>query len=144
MKLRKINRIDRKAWLRIVEAFLAILIIFGVVLIILSRQGQRADISDDVYEKQRQILNVISKNNSLRTEIISENNVKIDNPKINAAISNMVPSSWNFATNICGLDDICSNPGIYENKDIFATEVIVTSNLTDYSPQKLRFFVWAK
>ena len=52
------NKKDRKAWLRIIEAFLAILIIFGAVLVILSRQPEQADISEGVYERQRQILEV--------------------------------------------------------------------------------------
>ena len=54
---------DIKAWLRIVEAFIAILIIIGVVLTILSKQSPGANISESVYEKQINILNIISKNN---------------------------------------------------------------------------------
>jgi hypothetical protein len=133
------NNKDRKAWLRIVEAFLAILIIFGAVLVILAKQDPKADIGEGVYERQRQILEIISKNDSLRSSIIAE-----DNSKVNAAISTMIPPSWNFAINICNLDNICPNPGSYENKDVYATEVVITSTLTQYSPKKLRFFVWSK
>ena len=43
---------NKKAWLRIVEAFLAILIILSTILIIISRQDNNADISEEVYEKQ--------------------------------------------------------------------------------------------
>jgi len=139
MEIKKINRRDRKAWLRIVEAFLAVLIIMGTVLVILSKQEQKTDISNIVYERQREILNVISKNDSLRTEIIAGNNLKV-----NETIQTLIPSSWNFATNICELDGICANLGSYQNKEIYATEVIVTSTLTEYSPKKLRFFVWVK
>tara|TARA_B100001971_G_C18048932_1_gene461742 strand:- start:84 stop:488 length:405 start_codon:yes stop_codon:yes gene_type:complete len=133
------NNKERKAWLRIVEAFLAILIIIGAVLVILSRQEQGAEIDDSVYEKQRQILEIISKNNSLRTEVVSG-----DNTKINESISKLISPSWNFATNICELDNICSKPGDYQDTEVFATEIIITSNLTNYSPKKLRFFVWGK
>lgn len=136
------KKLDRKAWIRIVEAFLAILIIIGAVLIIISRQEPKIDISQDVYEKQRQILDVISKNNSLREKIIIGENLEVNN-----IILKLAPGSWNFAINICELDKICSNPvestEIYE-KNVYVTEVIVTSNLTKYSPKKLRFFVWVK
>jgi hypothetical protein len=133
------NKKNRRAWLRIIEAFLAVLIIFGAVLVILSKQPTGTDISEGVYERQRQILEIISKNDSLRSEIINEKNEEINN-----TISKIIPASWNFATNICDLNEICSNPGTYENKNIYATEVIITSNLTKYNPKKLRFFVWGK
>tara|TARA_Y100000310_G_C20604014_1_gene774544 strand:+ start:567 stop:980 length:414 start_codon:yes stop_codon:yes gene_type:complete len=135
----RINNKERKAWLRIVEAFLAILIIMGAVLVLLSRQEQSADISQDVYEKQRQILELISKNDDLRQEVILGNDAVVSE-----AILNLIPSSWDFAINICGLNDICPNPGNYENKEIFATEIIITSTLLNYNPKKLRFFVWMK
>ena len=94
-------------------------------------------------KRQRQILDVVSKNNSLRSEIINTTDTE-NNDKVNAAILTMIPASWNFATNICSLDGICPNPMDYENKDVYATEVLITSNLTQYSPKKLRFFVWGK
>jgi len=133
------RRIDRKAWLRIVEAFLAVIIVLGAVLVILSKQPPEKDISEDVYEKQRAILDVISKNDDLRAEIIEENNTQVNN-----TIQNLIPSSWEFATNICELDDICPNPRAYENKEVYATEVVITSTLEKYNPKKLRFFVWGK
>ena len=137
------NKKDRKAWLRIIEAFLAILIIFGAVPVILSRQPEQADISEGVYERQRQILEVVSKNNDLRSEIINTTNTT-NNEEIRLAISEMIPASWNFATKICDLDGFCAKPGTYENKNVYATEVLITSNLTMYNPKKLRFFVWGK
>ena len=133
------RRFDKKAWLRIVEAFLAVIIIIGAVLIILARQPPQPDISEGVYEKQRYILDVISKNDNLRGDIIAG-----DNTNVNTTIQGLIPSAWEFTTNICELDAICPNPGDYENKNVYATEVIVTSTLENYSPKKLRFFVWVK
>jgi len=133
------NKKDRKAWLRIVEAFLAVLIVISAVLVILARQPPEKEISEDIYEIQRQILEVVSKNDSLRADIIIKEYAKINN-----TIQNLISSSWDFAINICELNATCPNPGDYENKEIYATEVIVTSNLTAYSPKKLRFFVWRK
>ena len=139
--MRAITEKERKGWLRIVEAFLAVLIIIGAVIVILARQEQGPDISDSVYEKQRQILELISKNDDLRAEIVSDSG---DKTKVDNFILNLIPSSWDFTTKICELNDICSRPGGYENKEVYATEIIITSTLTQYSPKKLRFFVWAK
>ncbi len=137
--MRKINKIDKKAWLRIIEAFLAVLIITGAVITLLSRQKQTDDISDIVYSRQRKILDIISKNDTLRKGIILGDNTEVDK-----TISQLLPPTWAFATNICSINDICPNPGDYEDKEVYATEIIITSTLESYSPKKLRFFVWVR
>jgi len=130
---------NRKAWLKILEAFLAVAIILSAVLILMVKQKPKIDISEEVYEKQRQILDVISKNNYLRNNILMQNNTEVNN-----LISSIIPGNWNYSTNICNISLMCPNPkGVYET-EVYTTEVIVTSNLTKYLPKKLRFFVWAK
>lgn len=137
------KRLDTKAWIRIVEAFLAILIIMGTVLVVLQRQAPQADITDIIYEKQSQILKLISNNNTLRQEIITTADTE-DNEMINNAIVNMLPANLDFTTEICLLDDICNSDNTPNDKQVYVTERVVTSTLTDYSPKKLRFFVWMK
>ena len=132
------NEKDRKAWIRIVEAFLAILIITGVLLIVIARQPSRVDISQSVYEKQRQILDVVSKNDILREDIIERD----DNTNVDVKIGKMAPSSWGFETKICPMDNICSSDNAPSEKEIYTTEVVISSTLETYSPKKLRFFVW--
>jgi len=134
------RKLDRRAWLRILEVFIAILLVMGSVLVILARSPSTSDISEEVYEKQRQILDIISKNDSLRKDIIIEKNLEVNN-----TISKMLPNHWKFATRICGLDNMCplDLAGTYEN-DVYSTEVVISSNLTQYSPKKLRFFVWVE
>jgi len=138
MKIRKI-KINKKAWLKILEAFLAIVIILSAVLIIMVKQKPKADLSENVYEKQRQILDIISKNDSLRNDILIQ-----DNTKINALIYNLIPRNWNYSTSICDINLVCPNPKQVHETDVYTTEIMITSNLTKYSPKKLRFFVWAK
>ena len=130
---------DIKAWMRIVEAFIAILIIMGVVLVVLSKQNLGANISESVYEKQRQVLNIISKNESLRAFVLAGNVIEI-----NKTILKMVPNSWDYAIEICELDSICNSAQTPNDKEIYTTEAVITSTLTQYSPKKLRFFVWMK
>ena len=142
---KRVNKFDRKAWIRILEVFLAILLIIGSVLVIMNRKAPETNISDEVYSKQRQILDIISKNDDLRNDIIINNNARV-----NEAISKLTPNSWNFSTSICSINSMeCINPAaesdtsLYE-KNVYATEILITSNLTYYSPKKLRFFVWMK
>ena len=136
------KRLDRRAWIRILEVFLAILLIIGSVLVIMVRKAPEAEISDEIYQKQRQTLDIINKNESLRNDIIVG-----DKTEVNQVISKLIPNSWNFTTNICNIDSTCPNPvdiSEISGRDVYATEILITSNLTYYNPKKLRFFVWMK
>ena len=136
------RRLDRRAWIRILEVFLAILLIIGSMLVIMARKAPEVEISDEIYQKQRQILDIISKNESLREDIIIG-----DKTEVNNVISKLAPDSWNFTINICNIGINCPNlVDINEisGKDVYTTEVLITSNLTYYNPKKLRFFVWMK
>ena len=133
------KRSNRKALIRILEAFLAVLIVMGGVLFIMARNQTVPDIGDEVYNKQRQILGIIVNDDDLRNDIING-----DNLNVNESISKLIPPIWAFSTNICGLDDICPNPTEIYDRDIYATEHMVSATLDNYAPKKLRFFVWMK
>ena len=137
-KMKQISKKNKLAWLRIVEVMIAILIITGSLLLIYSNQNRNnAEISEDeVYRIQSQILDVISKNETLRLKIIGGDTIMI-----NERIKKMIPNTWNFTTNICNINEIC-NTNTPNDKNIYSTEVLVTSTLNEYSPKKLRFFVW--
>ena len=135
--VKKRGKLDRKAWLRILEAFLAVLIILSTILVIMSRQGPKIDVSETIYEIQRNVLEIVSKNAILRNDILIE-----ENTNVNDLISNLAPAEWNYSTNICNLSLICPNPVNVYSTEVYSTEVVVSSNLTKYAPKKLRFFVW--
>ena len=137
--MRKITKLDKKAWLRIVEAFLAIIIILGAVLVIMVKQEPKTDISESVYERQGQILDIISKNEELRNDILIEKGDQIE-----IVILELIPGNWNYSINICNITLICPNPIQVHETEVYSREKMVTSNLTKYSPKKLRFFVWMK
>ena len=93
---------------------------------------------EKIYEKQREILNIIIKNDSLREKIINNQNEDVRN-----AIQIMIPGNWNFTTSICNINDICNTETPYD-REVYPSDVIVTSTLQKYEPKKLRFFVWVK
>lgn len=129
----------KKGWVRIVEATIASLIIIGFILVMISsRQAKTAEINDEIYEKQRSILEVISKNESLRNAVIIN-----DETAINDAIAKRIPSSWAFDTRICKLDEVCGGEVPYD-KEVYVTETLISVSLTKYDPKKLKFFVWMK
>jgi len=134
---------NKKAWIRITEAVISILIVLGAVLVITSNQVEKIDISDVVYEKQVNLLEIISKNESLRNEVIG-GETGGETEKINEFILKNIPNTWSFTTNICEVDEIC-NDGTPNDRDVYVSETIISANLTDYPEaitRKLRFFVW--
>ncbi|MDP2924831.1 MAG: hypothetical protein Q8N99_00505 [Nanoarchaeota archaeon] len=127
---------NNKAWLRIVEAMIAILIIMGGVLVVLNNKSINKETPESLYDKQSEILDLISKNESLRNYVIIGDKANIDK-----FITRVISLNWNFTTKICNLEEIC-NAETPNDKDVFVSEILITSSTTDYSPKKLRFFVW--
>ena len=132
---------NKKAWMRVLEAFISILIIASALIIINSTKLQNIDFSELVIEKQKQLLNIISNNENYRSDIIVG-----DLNEVNEFVNKNIPNNLNFTVNLCGINDNC-NQGIPVDKDIYVSETIITANLTDYPsevPKKVRLIVWVK
>jgi len=129
---------NKKAWLRIFEAFVAILLVLGVLIVMVTRSYSNKGGGESIQETQRFILEQISANDELRKDILQENNAHV-----NETIVSMIPSHWNFETRICNLSAVCGMSN-YIEKDVYADEILITGNLTFYNPKKLRLFVWMK
>jgi hypothetical protein len=113
----------------------------GAVLIIISNNLQTSDISEEAYEKQRYILEIISNNESMRNEIISPDG---DLGKTNEFIKKTMPSSWKYSVCVTSVDQICSPGDVPNDKELYVSETIISSSLEiDYTAsKKLRLFVW--
>lgn len=134
---------NKKAWLKVVEAFIAILIIIGTILYIMNTFAPKKDISESVYEKERYILDSITKEELLRAKIL---NAPIDSSDttVDLTIKNMIPNAWDFETKICDLNSICESIKSPRDRDIYVSEIVVSSNTQKYEPRKIRLFVWMK
>jgi hypothetical protein len=139
---------NKKGWIRIVEAFTMILILTGVFLIILNKNPS-IDFSQEIYEKEKEILMDIQLNNSLRESVLSPDieNLPIELSGFSADLKNKIddktPNDLECGAKICILDDECILSNSVE-KDTYTQEVIITSTLSTYSPRKLKLFCWEK
>ena len=146
----------KKGWIRIVEAFVAILLIMGVVLILLNKGyiGKK-DISEKVYEFEISGLRAVELNDILREELLSVDNALIplesDNqrfpPGIKSTISEKIPENFECKLKICPPERICSL-NVYLEEDIYAQAVVIasthTETLTTYNPKQLKIFCWVR
>lgn len=128
--------VNKKAWLRIVEAFLAILIILGVLIFIYSGITERPSKSEEIYNLEKIILDEISFSDSLRNAVLSE---KLD--IVSAYVGDRLDgTSFNYSVRICELDDICNLP--FYQKEYYAKDVPIVANLSTYNPKKVKLFIW--
>jgi len=135
---------NKSGWMRIVEAFIMILLITGVFLIITDRESPK-DFSEEIYEMEQGILRGIQLNNSLRDSILNVVNLPIELEafpgNLKEEIISKTPSYLECKSKICTLNDDCllSN-SVAQN--IYTQEIIITATLEKYNPRKLKLFCW--
>ena len=128
---------NKKGWLRIAEAFLAIMLIAGFLLYMTTVSGKK-DRSTEFYGLERQILSEIASNPALRQQILDNNKAGSEE-----YARRRIPSYLNFEIKICEIDKICAKTD-YIEQDVYADDTIISSTLTKYSPKKLKIFIWEK
>jgi len=139
--------VNKKAWIRIVEAFVAILLISVFLLIILNQDYvEKKDFSSEIYENQVGILTEIQLDSSLREEILAltlpvewggvnfPENIKIK-------ISEKQLDFLTCEAKICEISDECNLEQEVE-KNIYAKSVMIVANSETYSPRVLKLFCW--
>ena len=133
-------------WIEIVEAFVAILLVAGVVLIILNKSSMsNADISQQVYTTELSMLREIETNDTFRAEIVAISNLPSDIPlNIQELINKRSPNYLTCTGKLCAADDKgCSYSGS-QKKDIYAQSVLISSTLRVVEYRQLKIFCWTR
>jgi len=126
---------DKKGWIRIAEAFIAVTLIASVLVVLYVKTVQIPQEREDLYNLQKTILDEIAANPGLRNYVLVN-----DSEKINSFVKDRVPIAFNFTVRICQTNDVCGLQ-FYE-KEIYSSERIVSANLTAYEPKKVKIFMW--
>lgn len=135
---------NKKGWLRIMEAVVAIMILSGVILVVYSKQAERIDVGSAVYDIQKQLLVDVSLNDSLRNYVLNK-----DESSLQKYMDSKIPSYLDSKVKICELTEDITPCKLDEasfltikDKSIFAEETIIAANFSSYSPKKVVLFVW--
>lgn len=132
---------NNRGWLRVFEAVLAVLLIFGALLLVY--RSQMTSQEEDVYisDWQIEILSRLADSDELRSATINENI-----SEIYKFIDANIPPRLNYTLKICditGSPGYCSlNSSLYTGREIFVQERIISGTLETYNPKRIRFFVW--
>ena len=143
--------INKKGWIRIVEASIAVLFIAGVVLVVINNNELgNNDSSLKILDVEISILREIQLNSSLRAEILSSSfPIESGEPGFPEDIENKIdsktPGYLICVSKICSIIDECvltaENSG-----SVYAESVLITTNpeSSSYDPRKLKIFCWGK
>ncbi|MDD5149132.1 MAG: hypothetical protein PHC28_01445, partial [Flavobacterium sp.] len=116
--------VNKKGWIRIVEAVFAIMLLAGFLVFVVVEKNETSDFGDYAYNIESNILNTISKNETLRQDVLDG-----ELTKINSFIESEIPNSLNFSTKICEIEDVCGLEIYPGEVDVYADSVLISSTL---------------
>jgi hypothetical protein len=144
---------SKKGWIKIVEAFIALLLITGALLVVINRgYVGKSDISPQVYQVQVAILREIQLNSEYRTAILNASSLPVEWSEfekeglkdVNDKIESRKPDYLDCIARICELDEVCPFNSIQQiNQDIYAQSVAITAEGDVYKPRQLKLFCWS-
>jgi hypothetical protein len=143
---------SKRGWIRLVEVFIAILLLTGVLLIIANKSNtpDKDKLAIEIYQKEIAMLRNIELNYTLRTEILNAAPLPVEWEDFDSAIPNvwdkivyLTPQNLECKAKICLMNQICTTDGL-SGGDIYAKSVIISANIDTYSPRELKLFCKTK
>lgn len=137
--------VNKRGWIRIVEASIAVLIIFAVVLSLY--QGRRVSSESDLSSSITPLLEEIAKNNALRDKIITEGSDAAQSIKELVGTRIREPNIG-YDARVCEIDEVCGlvdypEEGVRGN--VYAGSRLISSSLkAGAEPKKISIFLWIK
>ncbi|MGY4884824.1 MAG: hypothetical protein ACP5NZ_04575 [Nanobdellota archaeon] len=145
--------VNKKGWIRIVEVFVSIVLLTGVLLIITTgNSSEKSSLQDEITLKEGAILRDIELNNDLRSQIleIPQNNLPLEwealnsqLPDVTSRINALVPANLECRAKLCELRDNCII-GWTPDGDLYAKAGVISADLDTYSPRQLKLFCTPK
>jgi len=135
--------VNKRGWIKIVEAFIGIMLIMVVLLIVVTQGYTKTNESSKIYEQEVGVLRDIELNKSLRQEVLNAEMGGEIPDEIETKINNDIPTYLNCIAKICDIREEC-NMGEEIEKDIYVQSIFIAGNLNTYSPRQLRLFCWIK
>ena len=142
---------NKRGWMRILEATIAVLLVTGVLLFVYSEHNLSSEgIDDYVSNFQKKILKDISFNVTLRNFVLNDtvlNENSLEFLKLNSFVNGSIAQPpFNYSLVICDLGSPCKmDSQVFQDTlsyEIHSEEIVISANLTKYNPRKVRLFVW--
>lgn len=141
---------NKRGWLRIIEASIAAVIILGVLFYLYNRT-QEAN-TYDLSDRARTIVDEIALNESMRYDIATAPPSSLGSTtfQVPASVQTFVidrihDSSLDFEIKLCTLRDVCGK-SIFTG-ETYSAERIISSSIqfnSEPEPRKVRLFIWRR
>lgn len=132
---------EKRGWMRIVEASISILIILSVLFFLYNRDARTEDLALD--ERGRAILEELASDQAFRSAVVGNDSVFVTQ-----AVAALIPETHlSFEARICDLIDVCGK-STFSSGNVYVAERVISSALNrDPSmggddPKKVRLFIW--
>ncbi|MEK6820604.1 MAG: hypothetical protein AABX71_02730 [Nanoarchaeota archaeon] len=130
--------VGKKGWLRILEAFIAIILIAGVLIVLYVRVIEKPREVEELYNLQETVLEEIASSNELREAVLNNQREKLID-----FIAERVPAGFTFNITICEVGEICALEKYRgEGVEVYSSERIIAGTLEEYNPKKIKIFMW--
>ena len=143
---------NKRGWIEIVEAFVAVMLVAAFLLILLNNSNnEKENFSYEVYQIQISILREIQTNDTFRTDIASVPEplpIKWTDTRfpqdLKDRIISRTPSYLECVANICNSTEVCTLDEEI-NKDIFSEFVTISATVGEGEVyRRLNLFCWIK
>ena len=152
MKFNLFQEKNKRGWIEIVEAFVSILLVAGVLLVLFNKGYiGGSDISDKVYDVEHSILREIQTTAELRSAILGISEpmpVKWGEERFPEEIKNKViekpPDYLECIAKICDLEDKCSiDLDEQKDKDIYSQAGVISATIEQGDVyRRINLFCW--
>ncbi|MCX6711946.1 MAG: hypothetical protein NT139_02835, partial [Candidatus Woesearchaeota archaeon] len=133
--------VNKKGYLKTIEAVIAILIILGFIYIITPKQHLPEETTpQSVASAEEFIINQILYNSTYRSCIVSDNRPCIDN-----LVKKNSPSGYNYQFEMCDTSTSCLqelNITLPIDKSIYSKSILVSQEKGLISPKVFRVYMW--
>jgi len=130
---------NKRGWVIIVESVIAVIILFSLFFLTLSRQSYGdADAKSYLYDSANLLIEKVQKNDSARNFVLQ--NVTSE---VNAYLSSEIERmkiKINATACISRINQECFVN--VSSEEVYAAEYVIASDSSHYSPKKIRIFVW--
>ena len=142
--------VNKKGWIKIFEAVIAILLIASILLIVVSQDSiKQNEDSLEIYKEEISILREVQLDTSLRADILGIESLPVEWEDFNSTgltnvknkIISRIPDYLDCEAMVCEMTDNCI---LDENsvKEIYVQSVVISANITKYSLRQLKLFCW--
>jgi hypothetical protein len=140
---------EKKAWIRILEAFFAVILIMGILLVVINKNLPTKEYSKETYIQTKKILQEIEFNKNLRKDIINVEplpitwkNFKSKGLKnVRDKIIEKTPNYLNCSAKLCEIEEECVTT-ILSTRNIYTNAIGIYAINSKYSPRKLKLYCW--